>query len=224
MATIHGTDQNDDGSTVYWAPFRWDYKNPVLRGGGSADVIYGKGGNDVLDGGGGDDILYGDNGGSFDLFAGNDKLYGGDGKDILYGNNGNDMLDGGNHDDKLFGGSGNDKLFGGSGNDILNGGVGDWGEYDELTGGGGFDRFEVKGYNGLFDSAKVMDWNAGGMQDKLILSGQMSEYVFRVDGTHIDVAKAGFVDNLVAEVFLGSGAGMTLSAAVLNIQNNVQFA
>jgi Ca2+-binding RTX toxin-like protein len=223
MATIQGTDQNDDGITSYWDFFKGSYKNRALAGTSSADVIYGKGGSDVIRGNGGDDIIYGDTGGSVDLFAGNDKLYGGDGKDILYGHNGNDMLDGGNHNDTLIGGSGNDKLFGGAGNDVLNAGGNDWGEYDELTGGSGFDRFEVKGYNGLFDSAKVLDWNAGGLQDKLILSGQRSDYVFRSDGNHIDVSRVGFIDNPVVEVYLGSGSGLTMSAALQNIQNNLSF-
>lgn len=224
MAIIQGTDQNDDGITSYWDFFKGNYKNRVLSGGDSADTIYGKGGSDILYGNGGNDILYGDAGGTVDLLAGNDKLYGGDGNDILYGFNGNDLLDGGNHSDTLIGGSGNDKLFGGAGNDVLNAGGNDWGEYDELTGGSGFDRFEVKGYNGNFDSAKIMDWNAGGMQDKLILSGQLSDYVFRPDGTHVDVSRVGLVDNLVVEVYLGSGSGLTLSDALSNIQNNLQFA
>lgn len=158
-----------------------------------------------------------------DLLAGKDKLYGGDGRDILYGHNGNDLLDGGNHADTLIGGSGNDKLFGGVGNDVLHAGGNDWGEYDELTGGSGYDRFEVKGYSGQFDSSKVLDWNAGGLQDKLILSGQRSDYVFRADGTHVDVLRVGLLDNLVVEVFLGSGSGLTLSDGLSNIQNNVEF-
>jgi Ca2+-binding RTX toxin-like protein len=66
---------------------------------------------------------------------GNDTLSGGNGDDHLNGQVGNDVLNGGTGNDKLYGDDGIDRLigFGSVGVDV--------GEYDELSGGGGADRF-----------------------------------------------------------------------------------
>lgn len=99
---------------------------------------------DEIKGFGGDDTLAG--------LAGDDTLWGGAGHDTLFGNAGNDSLIGGQGRDVLHGGSGNDILNGGAGNDYLksynlfrlSGGV----EYDEVTGGGGADIFDLTDING----------------------------------------------------------------------------
>jgi Ca2+-binding RTX toxin-like protein len=126
--------------------------NDNLQGMGGTDTLSGGDGNDRIEGGDGDDYLYGgDNYGNLD--DGNDTLNGGSGNDYLSGGDGNDGLNGDAGDDELYGDDGNDTLNGGSGNDYLSGGDGndrltgfgsvglDASEYDELSGGGGADRF-----------------------------------------------------------------------------------
>ena len=75
-----------------------------MRGGTSADKLYGDSGKDILKGESGDDYLK--------AHSGNDKLYGGSGDDILWGGSGKDDLYGGSGDDifKLTKGSGYDRI------------------------------------------------------------------------------------------------------------------
>jgi Ca2+-binding RTX toxin-like protein len=122
MATINGTDFNDNGI---------DKKK--LFGTDKGDSIYGKRGNDILSGLDGNDNLYGGHH--------EDLLYGGYGKDLLSGQLGYDTLYGEQGNDILHGGYHNDILDGGSGNDVLVGWGGMGNEYDTLTGGADADRF-----------------------------------------------------------------------------------
>jgi Ca2+-binding RTX toxin-like protein len=124
MATIYGTNFNDDG-----------IDKPKLVGTNADDSIYGYAGSDILSGLGGNDYL--DGGANNDVLdggTGNDILYGGDGYDYLVGGLGNDYLVGGTLDDALLGGTGNDILYGGSGNDKLTGYGFGQNEFDTLTG------------------------------------------------------------------------------------------
>lgn len=123
-------------------------RDNIIPGTNKADEINGFGGNDTISGAYGNDILRGGPGNdSVAGGVGNDELYGGDGKDRLYGNAGNDKLYGGDGNDELYGGSGNDILNGGDGNDILRSynlfSTSANGEYDEVTGGGGADIFDL---------------------------------------------------------------------------------
>jgi serralysin len=80
-----------------------------LKGGNSADTLFGLGGNDQISGGNSADTLDGG--------AGNDFIEGGNDNDSLSGGDGVDTLDGGNGNDLLDGGAGNDSLKGGNGAD-----------------------------------------------------------------------------------------------------------
>ncbi|MBU1211415.1 MAG: cadherin-like domain-containing protein [Alphaproteobacteria bacterium] len=165
MATISGTDQNDD---IQGTPLADDITaragvdtvhggdgNDDIRGGDGDDVLYGDGGDDKLYGEAGDDTLHG--GAGNDILTaslGADTLYGEDGDDFLYGERdadvldggagvdylvgdaGNDVISGGIGDDRLFGGADNDALDGGEGNDTISGDSGD----DSINGGIGADR------------------------------------------------------------------------------------
>lgn len=127
-------------------------KNNRIDGTELGDEIRGFDGNDVLNGLGDNDSLWGG--------SGRDIISGGDGNDFLDGEAGNDTLDGGFGNDTLIGGQGNDVLRGGNGDDILDGGAGNdvlksyglfnstGNEYDELTGGGGKDIFDLTDANG----------------------------------------------------------------------------
>lgn len=146
----------DGGNDLIQAGYDYSY-NYVDAGSGN-DTVYGGWGTDKIFGGSGYDLLYGD--------AGNDSLYGGDHNDTLYGGLGDDYLQGNAANDYLFGDAGNDTLFGNSGddwlfggddNDDLNGDIGRDhlygeygdddldggydGEYDDVYGGAGNDRF-----------------------------------------------------------------------------------
>lgn len=98
------------------AQFGTDFKD-VFIGAFSDDVFFGDGGDDRIEGKRGDDWLQGGDG--------VDLIYGGKGDDFLYGEGGY-----GNH---LEGSTGNDRLYSGMVN----------GNWSELIGGRGADRFSV---------------------------------------------------------------------------------
>ncbi len=97
-------------------------------------------------------------------FSGNTTVFGGDidtnllcfgkgdvtaffgsGRNIALGSNGNDSFSGGTGSNKLSGGAGDDLLIRGEGFNILDGGTGSdqifFGQWDQVTGGSGADRF-----------------------------------------------------------------------------------
>ncbi|MDM1020605.1 calcium-binding protein, partial [Acinetobacter sp. VNK23] len=112
-------------------------------------------GNDKVYSGAGNDIIYGQ-AGDDTLWgqAGNDTLYGGIGADYLEGNEGDDILYGDQDNDILYGGAGNDILYGGQGDDTLRGGTG----HDILDGGAGNDKY----FYYLADGTETIDQTGGG--------------------------------------------------------------
>jgi len=66
-----------------------------------------------------------DQGGSVDVIAGIENVYGTDYADMIQGDFAANILIGHAGDDQLYGMSGNDTLYGGTGADMLDGGVGD---------------------------------------------------------------------------------------------------
>jgi Ca2+-binding RTX toxin-like protein len=130
-----------------------------------------------------------------------DGLRGGAGKDTLLGLEGNDLLKAGSGDDVIYGGTGNDRLFGEDGNDRLFG-VGQKnagaGTVDELSGGGGKDKFILgaaqhayysKG--GYLDYALLRDFTID--QDKIQLQGKRENYKLQ----KVEVASIGTDDAVV---------------------------
>ncbi|MEH1940584.1 MAG: calcium-binding protein [Nostoc sp.] len=136
------------------------------------------------------------------LFANtaNNTLNSGAGNDTLDGNLGNDILNGGDGNDSLQGGPGNDVLNGGPGDDILIGtfpgsalppGIG---ETDNLTGGGGVDRFILGDAENVFyddnnttspgfgDLASINDFDSS--QDRIELKGVPQDYRLQVVGSN----------------------------------------
>ncbi|WP_342236124.1 calcium-binding protein [Inquilinus sp. OTU3971] len=128
--------------------------NTSATGGGNADTLIGNVGANTLTGNGGADFLSGGNG--------NDVLRGGAGADILDGGNGIDAVtytetsgvgvvvdlatgfgflgaqgDSYSSIENVNGGNGDDTIIGTSADNVLNG----WFGKDQLTGGGGADRF-----------------------------------------------------------------------------------
>jgi Ca2+-binding RTX toxin-like protein len=173
MATIHGTNFNDNGidqqqlvgTTGDDSIFGYA-GNDILWGLGGSDHLYGGANNDVLDGGINNDVLDGE--------AGNDTLSGGDGYDYLVGGLGNDSLVGGNLDDALLGGTGNDTLLGGSGNDQLTGYGFGQSEFDTLTGGNEKDTFVLGDIQSVYylgdGHAKITDFSLA-QTDKIQIKG-----------------------------------------------------
>ncbi len=94
MATIHGTDNNDNGTwQLVGFPYSFIQVFPALHGTASADWIYGYAGHDILYGYGGNDYLYGDTGDDIlDGGTGTDTMYGGFGNDTYYVDNMNDIV------------------------------------------------------------------------------------------------------------------------------------
>ncbi len=114
----------------------------------------------------------------------NNKLLGFDGHDLLLGNEGNDYLHGGGDNDVLLGGIDSDTLLGGDGNDILDGyAEQSTTQIDSLTGGTGFDCFELGSDSSLFylgDSyAVIKDFSY--LYDKIVIHGQSNQYQLRFD-------------------------------------------
>jgi len=152
MATITGTNGNDDGTS-----------NPILTGTTGSDIINGLGGDDTLIGGDGDDYLDGGPGLDTAVFSGNFGTYGlvdngdgswtltdfvgTDGSDTLLnietiqftdgsydtttktltlqGTPGDDGVFGTDGNDVILGEGGDDSIAGGDGNDVIRGGAGD---------------------------------------------------------------------------------------------------
>ncbi|MDH0886788.1 type I secretion C-terminal target domain-containing protein [Acinetobacter sp. GD03873] len=112
-------------------------------------------GDDKVYSGAGNDIIYGQ-AGDDTLWgqAGNDTLYGGIGADYLEGNEGDDILYGDQDNDILYGGAGNDILYGGQGDDTLRGGTG----HDILDGGAGNDKY----FYYLADGTETINQTGGG--------------------------------------------------------------
>ncbi|WP_065343436.1 calcium-binding protein [Acinetobacter gyllenbergii] len=112
-------------------------------------------GDDKVYSGAGNDIIYGQ-AGDDTLWgqAGNDTFYGGVGADYLEGNEGDDILYGDQDNDILYGGAGNDILYGGQGDDTLRGGTG----HDILDGGAGNDKY----FYYLVDGTETIDQTGGG--------------------------------------------------------------
>ena len=112
-------------------------------------------GDDKVYSGAGNDIIYGQ-AGDDTLWgqAGNDTLYGGIGADYLEGNEGDDILYGDQDNDILYGGAGNDILYGGQGDDTLRGGTG----HNILDGGAGNDKY----FYYLADGTEIIDQTGGG--------------------------------------------------------------
>ncbi len=108
-----------------------------ISGDGSSETLVGGAGPDYIVGGGGGDALHG--------LGGGDWLDGGAGDDLVRGNEGDDLVDGGSGNDLVRGDDGNDYVTGFTGNDILQGDAGsDFiyaadGEFDEVSGGPGYD-------------------------------------------------------------------------------------
>jgi Ca2+-binding RTX toxin-like protein len=130
------------------------------------DLVILGAGNDAADGGAGCDRIFA--GAGNDTIAGGpgagwrfrcERLHGGPGNDTSTGGVGRDFMSGGRDDDTQSGGAGSDKLFANQGRDVSDGGdgpdvlwalsrkdvtaIGDT-EGDELSGGGGADRFRVR--------------------------------------------------------------------------------
>jgi len=163
--------------------------NNYLYGDAGSDSLYGNDGNDIVSGGDGFDYVAGGNGndslyggGDTDTLTGgtgNDSLYGGDGNDSLYGGTGNDFLYGGNGNDFLYGDAGSDNLFGDAGSDYVKGYGNTSGEYDNLTGGAGADRFVIGAYSSTYylgsGYATIKDFKyAEG--DRVQVAGSTSSY------------------------------------------------
>lgn len=137
-----------------------------------------------------------------------DGLRGGAGNDTLLGLGGDDLLEAGAGDDLMYGGTGNDRVFGEDGNDQLFG-VGQnnrgTGTIDELTGGGGNDKFILgaakKSYyskGGNLDYALIRDFKIG--EDKIQLQGKKGDYKLQATtvagiGTNDDIAGIGIFTN-----------------------------
>jgi Ca2+-binding RTX toxin-like protein len=194
-------------------------RNDVLNGSELIDAIRGLAGNDILNGLGDADSLWGG--------TGNDRLFGGDGNDFLDGEAGNDLLDGGFGNDTLNGGTGNDTLLGGNGDDMLDGGAGNdvlrsYGlfnstsnEYDELTGGGGRDTFNLTDANGsvAYFNDDDLDASRGFAlikdfktteRDKIVLDGFAQHYRLESVSWGKDFGKADTASKIdVAIVYTG---------------------
>ena len=115
-----------------------NYKNNVLNGTPSKDILDGRAGDDVLN-----------------AKAGPDSLYGGSGDDRLNGDGGSDALDGGTGDDVLNGGAGNDYFHDAAGTNVFNGGAGvDVAVFDKPVILSGLTTGEVVAYSG----DRAFDW------------------------------------------------------------------
>ncbi|MEX5282167.1 MAG: hypothetical protein NW700_11475 [Nitrospiraceae bacterium] len=186
-------------------------------------VLYKTNPDHLIDGGAGDDTLIGDesddnllDNAQVYIFAGRDKLIGGDGQDRLYGGGRNDILDGGSGDDRLYGdalfdsfffdsarpsllpghdrldgGDGNDLLDGGGGNDLLEGGAG----HDSLNGGEGHDQL----FGGLGDDTLNGDvfGSAGG--DDLLDGGAGADQLQGGFGSDTYVFGRGYGQDIIYE-------------------------
>lgn len=161
-----------------------------------------------------------------------DGLRGGTGNDTLQGLGGDDLLISGAGNDIIYGGAGNDRIFGEDGDDQLVG-VGEKnigaGTVDELTGGGGKDRFVLSNAKrayyskgGNLDYAIIRDFTIG--QDKIQLEGKRSDY--RLE-RGVEVAGIGTNDDLRGTgIFTQQGEliGVVEGAAKgLSLSNNGQF-
>lgn len=176
MASFYGGAGNDayDGTNISGEHFLYGRAgSDTLRGGSSADFIYGEGDNDFLYGGGGADNLIGG--------SGNDVMYGGTGDDFFFESVGNDSIVGGIGNDTMWGCSGNDYYYhyAGDGNDIVNdnktatGGVGGGGTADRLI--FGYSSAEVLIYSSgndylITSTADVAD---GFINDSVLIQGQL---------------------------------------------------
>ena len=149
-------------------------KTRTIAAGAGNDTVYGRDRqNDITGGRGNDYIAGGQKNDRLAGEAGNDTLYGGAGRDSLTGGVGNDTLFGQNGSDSLVGGEGNDALFGTDGS--LS-----W-EMDELTGGGGHDRFILGTAEQIFYRGKghaiIKDFQAG--IDQIQLSLGSDQYTLK---------------------------------------------
>lgn len=225
----------DSISTAGWE-FQAYSQGVRIKGGESADVIYGALGKNVILGRGGDDTLYGrelkdylhgksGNDGIYGALgddqlrggSGTDTLYGGAGSDLMLGGKGNDFLIGDEGNDRLIGKKGNDTLRGGAGNDALFGSQGD----DTLSGGTGNDTLYGGAGNDILngdagsDTFVFRSFDAGGY-DKL------RDFELGVDSLQIDHASwslqtASLVDTGTSVVFTFDGGGV--SGFVLELLN-----
>jgi Ca2+-binding RTX toxin-like protein len=145
-------------------------------------------------------------------YAGNDVMDAGAGNDQLYGGTDNDTLRGGTGNDKLYGEAGNDSLIGVNASSTTPG----RGEIDQLTGGGGRDRFHLGDANrfyygdgnasvaGVGDYALITDFKQA-EGDVIQLKGVASSYrlgsspVNGLSGTAVFVKTSG-VDELIGIV------------------------
>jgi Ca2+-binding RTX toxin-like protein len=170
----------------------------LVRGGEGNDTIDGGRGCDHIFGGQGDDTIEGGAGFSFARFR-CERLHGGLGNDVVNGGLGRDFMSGGQGDDTQTGGPGADKIFANPGRDHSDGGDGPdvlWAlaradvtaigdpEGDELSGGGGADRFRVR--DGELDIVHCGEGRDRVLADQFDQVDNDCERVFRREITSLD--------------------------------------
>ena len=198
------------------------------------DAVIGTMGNDYINAGEGDDLVRGDGEGLLNQTGGNDTLIGGGGNDLLHGdalaisNNsrgGNDTLIGDGGNDFLYG-DGSIMLNSVAGVDIINGGKGNdtlSGDFESNFGGNTFasDTFVFNLAGGGDGNDNIVDFNAGGVGDKLMFTG-----VTDVNSdTFIDVndvlAMSRVVDNSGRpQLQFTFDGGISWGTASINFNNN----
>jgi len=150
--------------------------NNTISSGDGDDYVSAGDGDDVIDGGAGADTIYagaGDNeiyGGdqSDDIYsgAGKDTVFGGEGNDYLWDLGGNNVISMGNGSDEvyigewngssLYDGMGNNNIDLGDGDDLLGMDAKELEVADTITGGEGYDTFQLFNSTGRADYGKVL--------------------------------------------------------------------
>lgn len=243
MATIHGTQGNDDLTGSSGAD--------ILHGYGGNDVVIATLGNDQVDGGSGVDTLsylgqpsrvevdlgtgvgrvYRPGGYDTQALTGIEDLIGSNGNDLLAGDgnankiqgrSGNDTLSGRGGDDRLYGDDGNDGLFGGDGSDLLFGGTGnDWmfGEAgnDGLIGGHGDDTMHGGNAQDTLEGGAGTDTLYGDAGDDLLVGGAGNDLVD--GGAGVDtVSYVGHSNGMRIDLVTGKAIGDGEQDTLANIE------
>ncbi len=158
-----------------------------------------------------------------DLFAGNDRITGGNLADRLDGHAGNDVISGRGGSDTIDGGLGNDTLNGDAGDDWLDGGAGN----DTLNGGAGADGMRGRGGNDVYyvdNSGDIVDESAAGsggvdtVRSSISFSLANTSRVYGVveNLTLIGTGNISGTGNSAANVLIGNSGANTLSGGTGN--------
>lgn len=150
----------------------------------------GAGDDRVFGGSGAETINAGDGADSVEGGGGADHIYGGSGNDSLYGGEGDDLIDGGTGNDLIYGGTGSDTLYGGDGNDTIDGGTGN----DLLSGGAGADTVYGGDGNDTIHLGEGVDHVYGGADQDTFIIDRPSNLANFGAGSVIDGGSTGSIN------------------------------